>query len=204
MPPTAERHTKLSFLLRVKGQGMDILPRRVGFGVLGRYTWCQSLDNPSLMYEIVKLLHLIAGIVWLGGMTFMLVALRPAVMAQMEPQPRARLMAMVWGRFFPVVLGAIVVLFTTGTNLYTTTFRSIKAATGAGSVPLGWNLMLVAGLAMMLIFGHIFFAGYRKFKSALARDEWAGVAAASTQVHRLMVVNFALGWFAVVAVRLVS
>jgi uncharacterized membrane protein len=183
---------------------MDILPRRVDFGACGLSTLGQSVDNPPLMYEIVKLLHLIAGIVWLGGMTFMLVALRPAVMAQMEPQARARLMAMVWGRFFPVVLGAIVVLFTTGTNLYTTTFRSIKAATGAGSVPMGWNLMLVAGLAMMLIFGHIFFAGYRKFKGALARDDWAVVAAASTQVHRLMVVNFALGWFAVIAVRLVG
>ena len=201
---TAKRQPELSFLLRVKGQWMDILPRRVDFVAGGRFTLGRSEDNPALMYEIVKLLHLIAGIVWLGGMTFMLVALRPAVMAQMEPQPRARLMAMVWGRFFPLVLGAIVVLFTTGTNLYTTTFRSIKAATGAGSVPFGWNLMLVAGLAMMLIFCHIFFAGYRKFKRALARDEWAVVATASTQVHRLMVVNFALGWFAVVAVRLVG
>ena len=45
------------------------------------------------MYEFVKLLHLIAGVVWLGGMTFMLVALRPAVVAHMEPQPRARLIA---------------------------------------------------------------------------------------------------------------
>ncbi len=183
---------------------MDILPRRVDFGARGGVNLGRSVDNPALMYEIVKLLHLIAGIVWLGGMTFMLVALRPAVMAQMQPQPRARLMAMVWGRFFPVVFGAIVVLFTTGTNLYTTAFRSIKAATGSGSVPLGWNLMLGAGLAMMLIFDHIFFAGYRKFKRALARDDWSMVAAASAQVQRFMVVNFALGWFAVVAVRLVG
>lgn len=183
---------------------MYSLPLWVGFGASRRSIPGQSVDNRALMYEIVKLLHLIAGVVWLGGMTFMLVALRPAVMAQMQPQARARLMAVIWGRFFPVVLGAIVVLFTTGTNLYTTTFRAIKAATVAGNVPMGWNLMLVAGLAMMLIFGHIFFAGYRKFKRALAQEDWAVVAAASTQVHRLMVVNFALGWFAVIAVRLVG
>ncbi len=155
------------------------------------------------MYEFVKLLHLIAGVVWLGGMTFMLVALRPAVVAHMEPQPRARLMATIWGRFFPVVLGAIVVLFTTGSNLYTTAFRAMKAATGAGSVPLGWNLMLVGGLAMMLIFGHIFFAGFRKFKRALAQEEWAVVGASAAQIHRLMVVNFVLGWLIVLAVRLI-
>lgn len=161
------------------------------------------MDNPPLMYEIVKLLHLIAGVLWLGGMSFMLVALRPAAMAQMDPQPRARLMSAVWGRFFPVVLGAIVVLFTTGTNLYTTAFRAAKAATGSGSVPLGWNLMLAGGLAMMLIFGHIFFAGFRKFKRALAQEDWSAAGVAAARIHRLMVVNFVLGWLIVVAVRLV-
>lgn len=156
------------------------------------------------MYEIVKLLHLIAAVVWLGGLTFMLVALRPAVLALMEPQPRARLMASVWGRFFPIVLGAIVVLFVTGSNLYTTLFRAMKAANGIGSVPLGWNLMLVGGLAMMLIFGHIFFAGFRKFKRALGQEDWAVVGAAASQIHRLMVVNFVLGWLVIFAVRLVA
>lgn len=155
------------------------------------------------MYELVKLLHLVAGVIWLGGMTFMLLALRPAVMAQMEPQPRARLMASIWGRFFPVVLGSILVLFFTGMNLYTTAFRAIKTATGAGSVPLGWNLMVIAGLVMMLVFGHIFFAGFRKFKRALVQNDWPIVAATSTQIHRLMIVNFVLGWFAIFAVRLI-
>lgn len=155
------------------------------------------------MHEIVKLLHLIAAVVWLGGMTFMLLALRPAVLATMEPQPRARLMADVWGRFFPVVLGAVVVLFATGSNLYTSAFRAMKAATGSGSVPLGWNLMLVGGLVMMLIFGHIFFAGFRKFKRSVAQEDWGVAAAAAAQIHRLMVVNFVLGWFIVFAVRLI-
>lgn len=155
------------------------------------------------MYDIVKLLHLVAGIVWLGGMTFMLFALRPAAMTTMEPQPRARLIGEVWRRFFAVVLAAIVVLFATGTNLYTTAFRAAKAATGEGSVPLGWNLMLVAGITMMLIFGHIYFAGFRKYKRAIASGEWTTVAAVAAQIHALVVTNFVLGWFAIIAVRLV-
>ena len=61
------------------------------------------------MYDILKLLHLAAAIVWMGGMTFMLFALRPAALLALESQPRARLMVQVWQRFFRLVLGAIVV-----------------------------------------------------------------------------------------------
>ena len=156
------------------------------------------------MTELAKLLHLVAGIVWMGGMTFMLLALRPAALAVMEPQPRARLMLQVWRRFFSVVLVAIVVLFTTGSHLYTALFKAMKAANGVGSVPLGWNLMLGIGLLMMLIFGHIYMAGFGKFKRAVAAETWPDAARAATQVHALMVTNFVLGWLAIAAVRLVA
>jgi uncharacterized membrane protein len=156
------------------------------------------------MYDIAKLLHLISAIVWMGGMTFMLFALRPALLSQLEPQPRARLMGLVWQRFFAMVAVAVVVLFATGTHLYTATFRAAKAVGGTGSVPLGWNLMLVIGLVMMLIFGHIYFAGFRKFKRAVAAAEWPVAAKTAGLIHTLVVVNFALGWLAIVAVRLVK
>ena len=155
------------------------------------------------MYDYAKLLHLIAGIVWLGGMTFMLFALRPAALATLEAQSRAQLMGQVWRRFFALVLAAIVVLFATGTHLYTQTFRAARLATGEGSVPLGWNIMLVLGLAMMLIFGHIYFAGFKKYKRAVAASEWPLAAKAAGLIHTMTVINFCLGWAAIVAVRLV-
>jgi uncharacterized membrane protein len=155
------------------------------------------------MYDVVKLTHLVAAIFWMGGMAFMLLALRPAALAVMDPQSRARLMGAVWQRFFLIVIVSIVALFTTGTNLYTTAFRAAKAATGSGSVPLGWNLMLVIGIVMMLIFGHIYFAGFRKFKRAVAAAEWPVAAKAAAQVQTLVMANFVLGWLAIAAVRLV-
>jgi uncharacterized membrane protein len=155
------------------------------------------------MYDYAKLLHLISGIVWLGGMTFMLFALRPAALASLEAQPRAILMGEVFKRFYILVLLAIVALFTTGTHLYTATFRAAKLATGQGSVPLGWNIMLVLGLAMMLIFGHIYFAGFKKYKRAVAAKEWPLAAKAASLMHTMTLVNFTLGWLAIVAVRLV-
>ena len=155
------------------------------------------------MYDIAKLLHLISAIVWMGGMTFMLFALRPAVTALMEPQPRASLMGEVWRRFFAIVAVAAVVLFASGTHLYTSAFKAAKAAGGTGSVPLGWNLMLIFGMLMILLFGHIYFAGFRKFKRAVAAAEWPAAAKSAGQIQRLVVINFALGWLASVSVRVV-
>jgi len=159
------------------------------------------------MYELVKLLHLAAAIVWMGGMTFMLFALRPAATLALEGQPRARLMVEVWRRFFGAVAISVLVLLLTGMNLYTTGFRAVKAAsianTGSGSVPLGWNLMLGLGLLMFAIFGHIFFAGFAKFKRRVAAAEWAEAAQSAALIQKLVLLNFTLGWLAIAAVRLV-
>ncbi len=155
------------------------------------------------MYDIVKLLHLVAAIVWMGGMAFMLVALRPAAISVLDGATRLRLMGAVWQRFFIAVAVSIAVLFTTGTNLYTTVFRAAKLASGTGSVPLGWNIMLALGLLMMLIFGHIFFAGFAKFKRACAASDPVLASKAAAQIHALVQTNFVLGWLAIAAVRLV-
>ena len=152
------------------------------------------------MYDILKLLHLAAAIVWMGGMTFMLFALRPAALLALEAQPRARLMVQVWQRFFRLVLGAIVVLLATGGHLFGS---GMKATTSAGgSMPLGWAVMAGLGVVMVLAFGHINFAGFAKFKRAVAAAEWPLAAKAAGQIHTLVVVNFVLGWVAIVAVRL--
>lgn len=155
------------------------------------------------MYDSIKLLHLVAAIVWMGGMAFMLLALRPAAMEVLEPQVRARLMGAVWRRFFLLVLIAIVFLLASGTHMYTATFRAVKEATGAGSVPLGWMLMLAIGMTMVLIFGHIYSAGFKRFQRAVSAGAWPVAAQAAAQVQRLVQINFVLGWLAIAAVRLV-
>lgn len=152
------------------------------------------------MYDILKLLHLAAAIVWMGGMTFMLFALRPAAVLALEAQPRARLMVQVWQRFFRLVLGAIVVLLATGGHMFGS---SMKAAMSAGgSLPLGWTVMAGLGVVMVLAFGHIYFAGFAKFKRAVAAAEWPLAAKAAGQVHALVVLNFVLGWVSIAAVQL--
>jgi uncharacterized membrane protein len=155
------------------------------------------------MYDINKLIHLTAGILWLGGMAFMLLALRPAAMAVLQAPERLQLMGAVMRRFFTVVGVSILALMATGTPMYTTVFRATREATGQGGVPLGWNLMLGLGLLMMLVFGHLFFVGYARFKRALAAKDWPLAGQAALLIHRLVIVNFVLGCLALVCVRLV-
>lgn len=154
------------------------------------------------MYELLKLLHLVAAIVWLGGMTFMLLAMRPAVQALMEGPARAQLMLRIWQRFFIAVWVSVALLLFSGSKMYAEVFRAAREASGTGSVPLGWQVMALLGVAMMLVFGHIFFAGFRRFKRAVAAAQWPLAAQAAAQIHKLMVLNFVLGWLAIAAVRL--
>lgn len=154
------------------------------------------------MYDSIKLLHLAAGIVWMGGMAFMLLALRPAAISVLDAHHRNRLMGAVWGRFFIVVAVAIAVLFFSGMHLYTAIFRATRLATGEGGVPLGWNIMVMLGLLMMLLFGHIY-GQYRRYRRGLRTNDNTLVLRAATQIHVWMLVNFILGWLAIIAVRLV-
>jgi uncharacterized membrane protein len=150
------------------------------------------------MVTFIKLLHLAAGIVWLGGMTFMLFALRPALIEQLAGEQRIRLLNVVLKRFFAIVLGAIAVLLLTGLHLY----GAGGKAMGMANIPLGWHLMAGLGITMILLFGHIYFAGFRGLKRAVDAANWPVAAGKAAQISKLVVVNFALGWAAVIAVRL--
>ncbi len=150
------------------------------------------------MITFIKLLHLAAAIVWLGGMTFMLFALRPALMEQLAGEQRIRLLALTLKRFFAIVLGAIAVLLLTGLHLYGAGAKAV----GMASIPLGWHLMAGLGITMILLFGHIYFGGFRGLKRAVEAANWPLAASKAAQIHKLVVVNFVLGWAAVIAVRM--
>ncbi len=166
------------------------------------------------MLEISKLLHLFAAFWWLGGMGVMLYAVRPAVLAQLDSAPRLKLMAAVLKRFFLGVWASVAVILATGLHLYgagamaASQARKIVLAAGgtpsAGLLPLGWNLMMGIGFLMMLLFIHIYVAGFRKMDKALGAGDNPAAAAALAKMHPFVVANFALGLLAVAAVKLLK
>jgi uncharacterized membrane protein len=144
------------------------------------------------MYDWFKFLHSAAAIVWLGGMALVILALRPVVIAQMAPPERLTLMSDVLTRFFAMVWLSIVLILATG--FWMLSMADMKLA------PKGWHAMSGLGLLMCLIFAHIWFAPFRRLKSAVATFDWPAAGKALGQIHTLVLTNFALGWLAVWAV----
>jgi uncharacterized membrane protein len=144
------------------------------------------------MHHLALFLHLAAAIFWMGGMAFMVMALRPALQEQLGPSQRLPLMVSVLKRFFAVVAASIAVLLLTGIYML--------LDTGGTRAPPGWHAMAGLGLVMMLIFGHIFFAPYRRMKLAIACADWPEAGRRAGQIALLVKINLGLGWLAIAAV----
>jgi uncharacterized membrane protein len=151
-----------------------------------------KLKIGECMYEWFKFLHLAAAIIWLGGMALLILALRPVVIARMAPPERLALMNAVLIRFFVMVWISITAILASGFWMLSMTDMSLA--------PKGWHAMSGLGLLMCLIFVHIWFAPFRRLKASVACSDWPAAGRALGQIHPLVVVNFVMGWLAVLAV----
>ena len=66
---------------------------------------------------LFKLIHLLAVLIWVGGMFFAYVVLRPAAVEVLQPPERLRLWESVFRRFFNWVWGAAGAILVTGLYL---------------------------------------------------------------------------------------
>ncbi len=144
------------------------------------------------MHALMKFLHLASAIVWLGGISFMLFALRPAAAELLAPAQRLPLIAQVLKRFFALVWLAIGLLLLTG--------LAMLLATGMKNAPVGWHLMLGVGLLMFALFGHLYFGPYRRLKRAVAAADWPDGGRRVAQIAKLAGLNLLLGGLAIAAV----
>jgi uncharacterized membrane protein len=140
----------------------------------------------------MKFLHIGAAIAWLGGMSFMLLALRPAVTQQLQPPVRLPLMAQVLRRFFWLAWISVAVLLLSG--------LAMLLGVGMKNAPLGWHLMFGIGLLMFALFGHLYFGPFRRLNQAVAAADWPEGGRRVGQIATLAAVNLALGAAAIAAV----
>jgi uncharacterized membrane protein len=136
--------------------------------------------------SVSLILHSLSAVVWVGGMFFAHQVLRPAAMA-LEPGPRLVLWSRVLGRFFAWVFGAIVLLLLTG---YVMVFSVYAGFRGVG---LHVQLMQGIGILMMLLFLHLYFAPWRGFRTAVARQDWAEGGRQLGQIRTIVTINLVLG-----------
>lgn len=131
-------------------------------------------------------LHLLAALVWVGGMFFAIMVLRLAA-GELEPPVRAPLWGRVFAKFFPWVWMAVILLPITG-------YVMIFAVWGGlHNMPMHAHLMHGIGWIMIAIYLHLWFAPYKRFRAALAASDIPTAGANLNQIRILVTVNLVIG-----------
>jgi uncharacterized membrane protein len=132
---------------------------------------------------VAKFLHILGFTVWVGGMFFAYMTLRPIAASQLEPQPRVKLWDGVFAKFFSWVWASVALILASG----------LYMMAQIGRPPIHVTVMFILGIIMMLIFAHVFFAPYKRMKRAVAAQEWPAGGAALGQIRKMIGVNLILG-----------
>ena len=135
---------------------------------------------------ILIALHVLAAVVWVGGMFFAYMVLRPSA-GPLETPARLALWQGVFDRFFTWVWASIAVLLVSG---YTMLFVHFGGFAGAGP---HINVMQFTGIVMMLLFLHLYFAPWRRFSRAVETGAFQDAAKQSNKIRRIVATNLVLG-----------
>jgi uncharacterized membrane protein len=139
------------------------------------------------MMGMALLMHVWSAVIWVGGMFFAWMVLRPVAAGQLDPPQRLALWDGVFRRFFPWVFAAIAILLATGYWMLLSFFG------GFDRVGLHVHVMHWCGYVMILIFLHVYFAPFRRLGAAVAAADWPSGARQLAQIRRLVGVNLLLG-----------
>jgi len=137
-------------------------------------------------------LHLVAAVIWVGGMFFAYNALRPAAAQILEPPLRLELWVQVFRRFFVWVWLSILILLATG---YWMLFSYFGGFASAGN---HIQIMHAAGLLMVLIYAFVFFAPYRRLRRAVIVQDYPLAGANLNQIRVLVGINTIIGLLVVI------
>lgn len=144
----------------------------------------------SYQWALALTLHQLSTIVWVGGMFFAHIALRPAASELLEPTQRLPLLLRVFQRFFAWVWGAIVLLWASGLWIFLSLY--------GGKAGLYVHLMMGVATLMTALFVVIWFFPYRKMKVAVAAEDWPGAAKCLAQIRAIILTNLVFGLVAAV------
>jgi uncharacterized membrane protein len=136
--------------------------------------------------KIAVMLHLLGVVVWIGGMFFAYLVLRPAAARLLEPPQRLLLWSATLTRFFNWVWVSVVLVLGSG-------FYMVTVIAEGARIPLYVHAMLYIGVVMTLIFAYVFFSPFPTLKRAVAAQNWPEGAAALNQIRIAVAVNLALG-----------
>jgi uncharacterized membrane protein len=136
--------------------------------------------HPFLLFS-----HLSGVVLWVGGMFFAYVCLRPALVELFESPQRLRLWRGVFSRFFVWVWAAIIIVPISGLIML--------GQAGFATAPLNWHLMLTTGLVMAGIFVYVATGPFVALQRAVDAEDWKSGGAALNRIRQWVGINLLLG-----------
>ncbi|MCF4983681.1 CopD family protein [Pseudomonas syringae] len=138
-------------------------------------------------FSTVYTLHLLAALVWVGGMFFAWMVLRPAVIAALEGPSRLKVWVQVFPRFFVWVWAAVVLLPITGIGMIQLNFTGFETAPRYVQIMMGLYVVMVA------LFLRIQSLQLPELRRAVEAEQWAEGAAALGNIRSLVGINLIIG-----------
>jgi uncharacterized membrane protein len=146
-----------------------------------------------MINAIAIALHVLAAVLWVGGLFFSYIVLRPTLTA-IDPPDRLMIWAGIFKRFFPWVWLSVLVLLTTGYWMIFSWFN------GFAQAPMYVHIMHLLGLLMMVLFIYLFYRVYPIFKTHIANENWPEAGAVLNRIRHIVLVNLVLGLILLIAV----
>ncbi len=144
------------------------------------------------MHNLALTLHVLGVVVWVGGMFFAYMALRPAAVKVLQAPFRLRLWEAVFSKFFPWVWLSILLILSSG---YYIIFALIG---GFGSTGLYVHIMHGLGIVMVFMFLHVYFAPFHRLKVSNTAEDWEQGGKALSQIRVLIAINLLIGLITIV------
>jgi uncharacterized membrane protein len=118
--------------------------------------------NPPIAWlpNLLLAVHILSAAVWVGGMFYALIVLRPALGA-LEPTPRLQMHMLTLKRFFLVVWHAMPLMLLTGWGMIP------LAGWNMGHLPWFVNAMQGLAIVMAAVFLFTFFGPFRRLRRAI-------------------------------------
>jgi len=139
------------------------------------------------MSALAIALHALVAVVWVGGMFFAYVILRPSMPVLDPPPQRLKLWNAVFGKFFPWVWMAVIGLPLTG---YLQIFTDYGGMDGVGP---HIHAMQATGWVMIVLFWYLYFGPYARFREQVAAEDWPAAGDSLASIRRIVGTNLILG-----------
>lgn len=145
-----------------------------------------------ILWNVVLAVHLLAMTVWVGGMAYTLMVLRPA-MTVLDPTMRRSLHGQTGKRFFLLVWHAMPLMLLTGWAMIFGVYG------GFAHLPVNVNIMHTLGLIMAALFLVLFFGPWKRFRAAAGAED---AVTAMGSMRRLIGINLLLGVVTIIVASL--